>query len=95
MRVSRLFTTTLKGSALKSPSSLDVDRHGVVGDRRFFLVDPHSSIVSCKTCGELFFIYADFDPQSDMLTLTFPSGNVLRGNVAERGEELAVDFFGE
>ena len=50
-RVETLFTTPVKGFALHSVDSVDIDENGAVGDREFFMVDDQHTLVSITRIG--------------------------------------------
>src|SRR2546421_7527479 len=92
IRVAGLATTPVKGLRVAARSEVLLERAGVRGDRRFFLVDDHGRMVNGKHLGALNTVAAEFDEQRNGLRLTFARGEVLSGDV-ERGQELQARFF--
>ena len=62
----------VKGLRLKLADSVRLDRTGVAGDRRFYLVDSAGDRVGALEVGELLSIEADYDSRGERLTLGFP-----------------------
>ena len=62
-------------------------------DRRFYLVDPDGRLVNNKTCGELMQVRPGVSPDADRLTLAFPSGETVGGDV-ELGAAVETSFYG-
>ena len=63
-RITRLFTTPVKGFALHSVDAVDLDSNGAVGDRDFFMVDDDHRLVSITRIGTFASWHADFDSSS-------------------------------
>lgn len=91
-RVTTLFTTPVKGFALHSVASVDVDENGATGDRDFFMVDDEQSLVSITRIGTFASWRADFDRDTDTLTLTSPDGRILEAPTPS-GEALVGQFY--
>jgi uncharacterized protein len=92
IRVAGLATTAVKGLRVAARSQVLLERGGIRGDRRFFLVDERARMVNGKHLGALNAVAAEFDEQEQRLTLAFPDGGVVSGPV-ERGRELQATFF--
>lgn len=80
-RVARLSIAPVRALGLQHPSSIDVDRDGVLEDRRFYLVDAHGRLVDRLLAGGLVQVAAETDPGATWLRLTFPDGRVVEGDV--------------
>ncbi len=76
-RVTTLFTTPVKGFALHSVDSVDLDGNGAIGDRDFFMLDDEHSLVSITRIGTFASWRADFDRDTDTLTLQPAEGSAL------------------
>lgn len=76
--VTTLFTTPIKGFALHSVDSVDLDSNGAVGDRDFFMIDDQHSLVSITRIGTFASWRADFDRDTDSLTLLSADGQTLQ-----------------
>jgi uncharacterized protein YcbX len=93
MQVSRLAIAPVKGLALVHPQAVVLGRAGVANDRRFYLVDPDGHLVNNKTCGELMQVHPEVTGDADALTLRFPGGEAVSGEV-EAGAAVETNFYG-
>ena len=75
--VTTLFTTPVKGFALHSVDSVRLDDNGAIGDRDFFMVDDEHSLVSITRIGTFASWRAEFDRETDTLTLRSADGQTL------------------
>ncbi|HEX5017929.1 MAG TPA: MOSC N-terminal beta barrel domain-containing protein [Actinomycetes bacterium] len=94
LRVTTLFTTPVKGFALHSRESVEIDDNGAVGDRDFFMVDEQLSLVSITRIGTFAAWQADFDPASGTLTLRSADGDSFEAPTP-LGREVVAHFFDE
>jgi uncharacterized protein len=78
---------------LQHPDEVLLDSCGVVENRRFFLVDATGRLLAGVRHGPLVRVRADFDAASQRLSLHFPDGHVVDGEVA-LGEPTSTDFYG-
>jgi uncharacterized protein YcbX len=92
--VTRLSTTPVKGTRLHTVDELDMRHGGVVGDRRFFVVDERGRMLNAKIVGDLQQIVAAFSSEG-RLTLTFPDGTAVSDEIAHLGPLTARFFSGE
>ncbi|MCA0145096.1 MOSC domain-containing protein [Blastococcus sp. LR1] len=90
--VSRLSTTLVKGTALHSPSTVELTSHGVEDNRRFHLVDGRGRLFNGKHHGPLVRITADLDGSE--LTLRIPGRDPVRASTTELGEPVVTNFYG-
>lgn len=90
--VAALSLTPVKGTRLLRVPEVELGRHGVTGDRRFFLVDGRGRMVNGKQHGALSSVVADYDAPGRRLTLRFPDGGAVTGRV-DRGEQSQVRFY--
>src|SRR5438552_10551871 len=93
MRVARLAIAPVKGLGLVHPDEVLLGRSGVRNDRRFYLVDPDGRLVNNKTCGELIQVRPDVSDNAGLLTLRFPSGEAVSGDVVP-GAPVETSFYG-
>jgi uncharacterized protein YcbX len=93
VRIARLAIAPVKGLGLVHPQEALLARSGVRNDRRFYLVDPDGRLVNNKTCGELMQVRPDVSPDAGRLTLAFPSGEAVGGDV-ELGAAVETSFYG-
>lgn len=84
----------VKGMRVQSLVSVELSLEGVPGDRAFFLADPTGAMVNGKRFGALMEIVPTHDQVSGRMSLAFPDGTVVEGEV-EPGEPEAVTFFGQ
>ena len=93
-RVTRFNVTPLKSTRLHQPAEVRIERHGVVGNREFFLVDDGGKLFTGSKLGELVRVDAEYDHASGRLRLRFPGGIEVDGSAAGGEERLEVDFWG-
>jgi hypothetical protein len=92
-RVVRISIAPVKALHLVNPDEVELTRTGVVGDRRFWLLDRDRRLVNGKRHPELMRVHADWDEGSRRLALAFPDGSVVEGNV-EPGEQFEAELYG-
>ena len=90
--VSRLSVTPVKGLALHHPEETTLDEHGVAANRRFYLVREDGRLFSGLQHGPLVRVRAEWDEDADRLSLHFPDGTVVDGEV-RLGEAIHTDFW--
>jgi uncharacterized protein YcbX len=93
MKVSRLAIAPVKGLGLVHPDEVVLGRSGVRNDRRFYLVDPDGRLTNNKTCGELMQVRPEVSDDASQLTLVFPSGEAVAGEVVAGGA-VETSFYG-
>lgn len=81
LTVSKLSTTPVRGLALQHPGRIELEEHGVVDDRRYTLL-ADGRIFDGTKFGPLVRVSARLEHDPERLTLTFPSGEVVTGEVA-------------
>lgn len=91
--LSWISTTPVKGTAVQEHDTWVLGETGLVGDRRFHLVDETGRMVNAKRLATLITVQADFDADSGVLALTIPGGDTVAGEV-ELGDVLDSGFFG-
>jgi uncharacterized protein YcbX len=74
-----------------SVDAIELERTGVRGDRRFYLVDAEGALVSAKRVPPLLTVRPLV--QDGRLALLFPEGTAVEGEV-ELGEPLETNFYG-
>lgn len=85
--------TPVKGLRLHTVDEAQLGFDGVAGDRAFFLVDEQRRMVSGTRLGPLVAVVAQHDLEARTLSLRFPDGRVVAGEV-DLGEPERVGFFG-
>jgi uncharacterized protein len=91
-RVARISIAPVKALHVVNPDEVELTRAGVVGDRRFWLVDRERRLVNGKGHPELMRVHPQWDEASRRLALTFPDGSVVEGEV-EPGEPFAAELY--
>lgn len=94
VRVARLTTTPVKGTALEFPDTLDLTPDGVEANRRFYLVDAKGLMVNGKRHGSLVRVRAEYAPDPERLSLRFPDGSEAAAPVPAGGEAVETSFYG-
>jgi uncharacterized protein YcbX len=90
--VVRISIAPVKSLGLLHPQEIEIGSHGVVGNRRFWLVDEDGRLFNNKRCGPLVRIHPEWDEQSRVLALTLPDGERVEG-VVELGEAVAAEMY--
>jgi uncharacterized protein YcbX len=75
------------------PDEVELGPRGVVGNRRFWLVDADRRLYNNKRDGPLVRIHPEWDEATRALALTFPDGSRLAGTV-ELGDPFEVRMYG-
>ncbi len=91
--VVRLSTTPVKSLLLHHPDEILLEPFGAAADRRFYLIREDGRLLAGLHHGPLALVRADWDPGPDRLTLTFPDGEVVEGDVRV-SEQVLTDFWG-
>jgi uncharacterized protein YcbX len=81
----------VKGLRAAATAQAVLEEGGIRGDRRFYLVDERGRMVNGKDLGALNTVAAELDEHEQLLSLTFPSGDLVRGAI-ERGPALQTRF---
>jgi hypothetical protein len=84
----------VKGMSLTLVGDAELTEAGIVGDRRFFLIDENDRLVNAKGLGVLQQIRPEYDDATRTLTLHMPGGAVLSDTV-ETGDEVETNFWGD
>ena len=90
--MTRLLTTPVKGFALHSVESVDLDVNGAIGDRDFFMLNDQHSLVSITRIGTFASWRANFDRDTDTLVLHSPDGQVLEAPTP-LGQAVVGQFY--
>jgi uncharacterized protein YcbX len=91
--VTRISIAPVKGLALVHPDEVQLERTGVLANRRFHIVDATGRRYNQIRNGRLVQIRPEYDRHSERLTLTFPDGTIADGEV-RLGDEVTTDFYG-
>jgi uncharacterized protein YcbX len=93
-RVVRISVAPVKSLGLVHPEAIDLGERGVVGNRRFWLVDESRRLVNNKRKGPLVRIRPEWDEQTHELALTFPDGTRVAGVVELVAQPFEVEMYG-
>src|SRR3954470_23291372 len=91
-RVVRICIAPVKSLHVFERDEVELTRAGVVGDRRFWLVDRDRRLVNGKAHPELMRVRPEWDEASWRLALSFPDGAVVEGEV-EPGEPFEAELY--
>jgi uncharacterized protein YcbX len=86
-----LSLTPVKGTRLQAVTEVTLERGGVSGDRRFYLVDERGRMLNGKLLGPLSAVVTDVDADGQ-LVLRFPDGSAVAGRPRD-GEAIQVRFY--
>lgn len=85
-------TAAVKGLRLQPRDAVRLEPFGAVDDRRFFLITDEDRMVNARRLRKLSAVIARYEPERRWLTMLFPDGQVVAGEVG-RGRELRPQFF--
>jgi uncharacterized protein YcbX len=91
--LSRISIAPVKGLALTHPEEVALGAFGVAENRRFYLVDEEGRRYGLLRNGRLVQVEAETDADGIRLSLRFPDGSVVAGDV-DLGAPVATDFYG-
>ena len=92
--VVRISIAPVKSLHLVHPDEVELTHAGVVGDRRFWLVDDDGRLFNCKRWGPIMRVRPEWDEAARRLALSFPDGSVVDGTV-EPGEPVTLELYGK
>jgi MOSC domain-containing protein len=92
--VTTLRITPVKGMRIQPVEALELGEFGARGDRAFYVVDAGGRMQNGKDFKRLQTIRAGYDPDSGVLSLTFPEGAPVAAEVAF-GAQVTTSFFGQ
>jgi uncharacterized protein YcbX len=91
--VTRISIAPVKSLGLVHPEEVTLERGGVRGNRRFWLVDGDGRLFNNKRNGPMVQIRQEWDEDTRVLALSFPDGTRVEGAV-ELGETVAAEMHG-
>jgi uncharacterized protein YcbX len=91
-RVVRISIAPVKSLGLVHPDEVELEQHGVRGNRRFWLVDGNGRLFNGKRDGPMVRIRPEWDEETRRLALTFPDGARVGGTV-ELGDAVDADMY--
>ncbi len=92
-RVVRISIAPVKSLGLVHPDEVELESHGVRGNRRFWLVDADGRVFNGKRNGPMVRIRPEWDEDTRILALTFPDGARVEGTV-ELGDAVDAEMYG-
>lgn len=91
-RVVRISIAPVKALRLVHPEEVELTPAGVVGDRRFWLVDEAGRLVNAKSRPRLLQVQVEWDETTRRLALIFPGGDRVEG-IVEPGEPVEAALY--
>jgi uncharacterized protein YcbX len=91
--VRAIYTAPVKSLGLQSPDTVKVDSRGIVGDRRFYLVNQQGRLLTQREVGKLVQVQARYTTAPDRLKLVFPDGRIVEGE-PELGRAIGTVIWG-
>lgn len=87
--VARIGTTPVRTFRMSHPESVELGPEGVVGNRRFMLVDADGERLRSSATDWGVRVSADYDADGERLHVTFADGGDVEGSALGSGERLA------
>lgn len=75
--IQKIHVSPVKSLGLINFDEVHISEHGILEDRRFFLMDADNRLVTQRQIGKLTQILADYIPRPEQLALQFPDGQVI------------------
>ena len=91
--VEAIHLAPVKSLGLVHPHTVRVERHGIVADRRLYVIDQHGRLVTQRTHGPLVQVTPQYQSQPEWLSLRFPDGSSLAGPLT-LGEAVVTPIWG-
>ena len=79
--IGAIYTAAVKSLALQQRDSVSVGPSGIAEDRRFHLIDGRGGLLTQRQRPQLARVSSTYDAESESLTLAFPDGLELSGQV--------------
>lgn len=92
-RIAWITVAPVKGMALEQRYAVELERFGVIENRRFHVIGDGGRLLNGKQLGELQQIAVKWNEADSTLVFSFPDGTVAEGTV-EVGEPVTTNFFG-
>ncbi len=92
-RVVRISIAPVKSLGLVHPNEVVLERGGVRGNRRFWLVDEDGRLFNNKRYGPMVRVRTEWDEDTRELALTFPDGSRVEG-IVELGDAVDSEMYG-
>ena len=92
--VARLSISPVKSLGLMHPERVRLEDFGVANNRRFLLLDPEGAMFDVKRHPSLMRLGSSCDEEGTRLSVTFPGGSEVKGDVELEGDPFVVDLWG-
>jgi uncharacterized protein YcbX len=92
-RVVRISIAPVKSLGLVHPEAVELERGGVRGNRRFWLVDETGRLFNNKRNGPMVRVSSEWDEDTRELALVFPDGRRVEG-IVELGDPVDSEMYG-
>lgn len=92
--IARISVTPVKGFALLHPGDVELTRDGVVGDRRFVLVDADGNRLRSSLTAWPIVVSAEYHAQTERLRIRFPDRAVVEDSALGSGPVRDWNFHG-
>ena len=92
-RISRIAIAPVKGLAMQLPDEVELASYGVAENRRVHIIDAAGRLINDKQVPRLMLVACRLDLAAGTLTLSFPEGDEVSGELALGDPKLTV-FFG-
>jgi uncharacterized protein YcbX len=93
VRVEAIYISPVKSLALLSVERAMLGKHGILEDRRFFIVSEKARLVTQREVAPLTQVRASYALEPEVLRLEFPDGRVVEGTPVS-SEPITARFFG-
>ena len=90
--VAGLAVTPVKGMRVHEVEAVELGDRGALGNRVFYVIDERGRMVNGKNFKHLQTVVAEYDPTAEALTLAFPDGTQVTGEV-QYGDTVTTSFF--
>lgn len=94
MKVRNIGMTFVKCTRFLDIAAARVEKHGIVGDREFLLLDDKGAPIPPHRHGLFAPLKFSFDGENESLTLECPDGSIVEKSGAMTGPEIALDYMG-
>ena len=90
--VTRLAVTPVKGMRVREVGAVRLGDRGAEGNRVFYVIDDRGRMLNGKNLKYLQTVVADYDGEGETLSLSFPDGGEVAGEV-RYGDTITTSFF--
>lgn len=92
--VARLSIATVKSTRLRHPEQVELERFGVLENRRFYVAAPDGRLITGSRHGTLLRIEAAWNPSTERLSLRFPNGTAVEDDASGVERPVETSFYG-